>query len=336
MATIGDVAKAAGVSRSTVSYALSGKRSISLDTQQRIERAIRELDFTVNAGARALATRRTMALGLLVHFDPDEFAPAMLEYILPITTRARELGYDILMVTEPDGAAALTRVASSGMVDGLLLLSVSTEDDRLPALRAARQPGAAIGVPLDAAGVDVVDLDFGDAARVLIGHLAGLGHRRIGVITPPAHVFERGGTYGVRFRDAAVQAAAALGLDLAVQPAGATAQAMEPMITRFLDENPGLTALVVHSDRAVAMLPSILGRRGVAVPEQLSVVSLYSGEFARDFSLPYTYVETGPSELGTRVVERLVERIEHPEHAEDPAVRLLDARLVDRGSAAPL
>ena len=56
MATIGDVAKAAGVSRSTVSYALSGNRPISLETRQRIDAAIAKLGFTVNAGARALAT----------------------------------------------------------------------------------------------------------------------------------------------------------------------------------------------------------------------------------------------------------------------------------------
>jgi DNA-binding LacI/PurR family transcriptional regulator len=336
MATIGDVAKAAGVSRSTVSYALSGKRSISLETQQRIKDAIRDLDFTVNAGARALATRRTMALGLLVHFDPDEFAPAMMEYILPITTRARELGYDILMATEPDGAAALTRVTSSEMVDGVILLSVSTQDDRLPALTAARQPGAAIGVPQDAAGVDVFDLDFRDAGRLLVEHLAALGHRRVGLITPPIHVFERGGTYGVRFRDAAVETAAARNVELSIRASETTAAAMEPMVNTFLDENPDLTALIVHSDRAVAMLPSILGRRGISVPEQLSVVSLYSGEFARDFSLPYTFVETGPTELGAQVVERLVDRIEHPERADAPAIRLLDARLVDRGSAVAL
>ena len=64
MATIEDVARAAGVSRSTVSYALSGKRSISRETQKRVEQAIAELGFTVNAGARALATSQTMSISL--------------------------------------------------------------------------------------------------------------------------------------------------------------------------------------------------------------------------------------------------------------------------------
>ncbi|MEO5921964.1 MAG: LacI family DNA-binding transcriptional regulator, partial [Pseudolysinimonas sp.] len=82
MVTIGDVAREAGVSRSTVSYALTGKRSISRETRDRIDEAIRLLGFTVNAGARALATSETMVLGLLLQFHQDEFPPAMLQYIL--------------------------------------------------------------------------------------------------------------------------------------------------------------------------------------------------------------------------------------------------------------
>ena len=104
MATIDDVAKAAGVSRSTVSYALSGKRSISPETRRRIDQAIKHLNYTPNAGARALRTAQTGVLGLLVQFHEDEFAPAMLQYILPITETSRALGYDILMMTETDGA----------------------------------------------------------------------------------------------------------------------------------------------------------------------------------------------------------------------------------------
>jgi DNA-binding LacI/PurR family transcriptional regulator len=82
MATIDDVARAAGVSRSTVSYALSGKRPITRETRDRINAAIEQLGFTVNAGARALASSETMVLGLLLQFHQDEFPPAMLQYIL--------------------------------------------------------------------------------------------------------------------------------------------------------------------------------------------------------------------------------------------------------------
>src|SRR5699024_8339547 len=98
--TIGDVARTAGVSRSTASYALSGKRAISEDVRRRVEEAVQELGYSPNAGARALATSRTRTIGLLAQFYEDEFAPAMLQYMLGVSDTARELGYDILLVTE--------------------------------------------------------------------------------------------------------------------------------------------------------------------------------------------------------------------------------------------
>src|ERR1039457_6098404 len=99
--------------------------------RERIEAAIKDLAFTPNAGARALATSQTMVIGLFVQFLEDEFSPAMLQYVLPISDAAREAGYDILMVTEADGPHAVHRISSSGMVDGVILLNVAHEDPRL-------------------------------------------------------------------------------------------------------------------------------------------------------------------------------------------------------------
>ncbi|WP_284298257.1 LacI family DNA-binding transcriptional regulator [Homoserinibacter gongjuensis] len=132
------------MSRSTVSYALSGKRTISDETRERIELAVRELGFTPNAGARALATSQTMVIGLLVQFFRDEFSPAMLQYVLPISDAAREAGYDILMVTEDDGPRALKRITDSDMVDGVVLLNVAHDDPRVKpcAPRGSRAPSS--------------------------------------------------------------------------------------------------------------------------------------------------------------------------------------------------
>ena len=332
MATIDDVAKAAGVSRSTVSYALSGKRSISPDTRRRIDAAIKTLKYTPNAGARALRTAQTAIVGLLVQFHQDEFAPAMLQYILPIADCARARGYDILMMTEVDGAEALTRTAESGMVDGLILLDVTDQDPRLDALRAARQPGALVGLPGDTHGLDVFDLDFESAARTLVDHLHGLGHRELLLVTPPQHVFERGGAYSWRFRDAAARRASALGLTLSVHYGESRQPAIDRNLHRVLDERPAATGLIVHNDASVAALPHVLHDRGMRVPDDLSVVSLYSREFARWFSLPYTAVESSPDLLGQLAVEQVIRRIQSTDDAGPHGTRFITADLVDRGS----
>jgi DNA-binding LacI/PurR family transcriptional regulator len=335
LATIDDVAKAAGVSRSTVSYALSGKRPISPETRRRIDAAIKTLQFTPNAGARALRSSRTAVLGMLVQFHEDEFAPAMLSYILPIADTARAHGYDILMMTEPDGAEALTRVTESGMVDGLVLLDATHDDPRLDALRAARQPGVMVGLPGDTRGLDVVEFDFEAGARTLVDHLHGLGHTRLLLVTPARHVAERGGAYSWRFRDAAVRRAEALGLEIVVEHGEAQQPAIDQTLHRVLDDNPDATGLIVHNDATVAALPHVLHARGVRVPDDLSVVSLFSQDFARWFSLPYTAVESSPGVLGQLAVEQLTRRIETPESAGPFGTRFVTAELVDRGSTAP-
>lgn len=333
MATIGDVAREAGVSRSTVSYALTGKRSVSLETRERIDAAIRKLGFTVNAGARALATAQTMVLGLLLQFHEDEFPPAMLQYILAVSSAARERGYDILMVTDPDGAGAVTRITSSYMVDGVVLLDVTHDDPRLAALRAAPRPGALIGLPRDTENLHVFDLDFGEAARMLVDHLYGLGHHEIIIVSPPRHVFERGGAYAWRFRDAAQERAARYGITLHAY----YGESQQPGITRslnaILDARPNATGLIVHNDASIAVLPSLLHERGVRVPEDLSVVSLYSRDFGRSFLLPYTAVETAPDVLGREAVQRLVNSINAPD-AVPPSVTFIEPTLTIRGTTA--
>lgn len=333
MPTIGDVAKAAGVSRSTVSYALSGNRPISRETRERIDAAITELGFTVNAGARALATSQTMVLALLLQFHEDEFPPAMLQYILAVSEAAREHGYDILMVTDSDGAGAITRITSSNMVDGVVLLDVTHDDPRLDALRAARQPGALVGLPRDTEGLDVFDLDFGEAARLIVDHLYGLGHHEIALVSPPRHVFERGGAYAWRFRDAALERAARYGIRIHAHYGESQQPAIERSLNAILDARRDATALIVHNDASIAALPGVLRERGTEVPRDLSVVSLYSRDFGRTFLLPYTAVETSPDGLGRKAVQHLVRRIADPDYG-PPVVGFIEPELTDRGSTA--
>ena len=152
---------------------------------------------------------------------------------------------------------------------------------------------------------------------MLVDHLYGLGHRKIILVSPPRHVFERGGAYAWRFRDAASSA----------RPATASTstpyygESQQPGISRslnaILDARADATALIVHNDASIAVLPAVLHQRGVRVPDDLSVVSLYSQDFGRSFLLPYTAVETSPDKLGREAVQHLVRRIIDPGYGAD-------------------
>jgi DNA-binding LacI/PurR family transcriptional regulator len=329
--TIEDVARRAGVSRSTVSYALSGKRSISIQTRERIEAAIAELGYTPNAGARALATSQTMVVGLFVQFVEYEFSPAMLQYVLPICDVAREAGYDILMVTEADGPHAVRRILSSGMVDGVVLLNVAYEDARLPVMRKMKQPGAMVGLPRVPDDFDVFDLDFAEAGRMLVDHLAERGHRDVILVTPHEQVYERGGAYAWRFRDAALQRAATYGIRVRSYFGETQQPAVNQQLNEILDAREG-EAMIVHNDAVIAALPSVLYSRGIRVPDDLSVVGMFSEDFGKLFSLPYTAVETSPGKLGRLAVQALVQRMIDPLDAGAPRVELVAPHITDRGS----
>ncbi|MGW0605325.1 LacI family DNA-binding transcriptional regulator [Streptomyces sp. NPDC002644] len=135
MVTLAEVAQHAGVSASTVSYVLSGKRSISEGTRQRVERSIRELGYHPNAGARALASSRSNIIALMVPLRTDMYVPVMMEIAIAVATTARAHGYDVLLLTGEEGPDAVRRVTSSGLADGMILMDVELDDERLPLLR---------------------------------------------------------------------------------------------------------------------------------------------------------------------------------------------------------
>ena len=320
------------MSRSTASYALSGKRTISPEVRARVAAAVRELGYTPNAGARALATSRTSVIALLGRFLPDEFAPAMLQYILGVTNQARELGYDTLLVSEDDGAGALRRISASRMVDGFVLLNVAENDDRLPVLRDAPQPGALLGLPGDPGGVDVFDLDFPAAGALMVDTMHAHGHRELILISQPLHVIERGGAYVWRLADRARERAGQLGITLHSYFGAAGQPQVGDDLHKFLDAHPSATGLLLNNEAAAAALPNVLASRGLSCPGDLSVIGRFSDDVARMFSLPYSAVDSAADELGRRAVEALVQRIEQGPSSPPVQIQLIPPVIHDRGS----
>ena len=95
-----EVAKAAGVSISTVSYALSGKRPVTEETRRRVQETVERLGYTPNARARALAGKLTRILALTEPLHEYTHAPTHMTFVLAASVAARRLGYDILLLTD--------------------------------------------------------------------------------------------------------------------------------------------------------------------------------------------------------------------------------------------
>ena len=332
MATIHDVARVAGVSISTVSYALSGKRTITAATRARVADAVAELGYRPNAGARMLAGSRTSIIALTAPMHGDTHPPALMSFVLAVVTAARSYDYDVLLLTQGDSLSGLGRVASSSLVDGVVMMDVAVDDERLPVIRALDLPTALIGIPHDTADLTCVDLDFESAADLAVQRLADLGHASVGMLGHSQHLYDRGSNFAPRFRDGYLAAGAARGVVTAFHTTEATRQAVAEAYDDLRRQLPDLTALVLNCNENVhAILLELLRERGTRVPEDLSIVSACSS-FSTDHLVPALDVIPLPAaEQGRRAVELLMRQLDG---RREPHVELIPPDYVSRGSTA--
>jgi DNA-binding LacI/PurR family transcriptional regulator len=333
MANITDVARVAGVSISTVSYALSGKRPIAAATKTRIAQAVKELDYRPNAGARMLAGTRTNIFALTAPMHADTHPPALMAFVLSVVTAARSYDCDVLLLTEGEATSGLRRVASSSLVDGIIMLDVTTDDERIAVIRELGLPTSLIGVPNDTAGLTCVDLDFEEAARLAVDRLVAQGHTSIGLMGHAQVLYERGSNYAPRFRDSFLAAGEAAGIATAFHTTDATRAGVELSLDALSAELPGLTAVVLNCNENIhGILLEVLREREVPVPAELSIVSACSS-FSTDHFLPPLDVIPLPSvESGRRAVELLVQQLGG---FTDPHVELITPTYETRNSTAP-
>ncbi|MGW8767233.1 LacI family DNA-binding transcriptional regulator, partial [Streptomyces sp. NPDC055815] len=274
MVTLADVARRAGVSTSTVSYALSGKRPISDETRIRIEGAIAALGYHPNAGARALAGKRSHIIALVVPLHPEVHVPTMMDIAIAVTMTARERGYDVLLLTNDEGPEGVRRVTGSGLADGVILMDVRLDDDRIPVLRSQGTPAALIGLPDDPSGLSCVDYDFATAGALCADHLADLGHRDIAFIGYSSGVYRRHAGYAERTLNGFRERAEARGLRFVHRPCEGTYDSTAATLGRVLADRPDTTGFVVQNEGAIGPLLSLLRASGRTVPEDVSVVAV--------------------------------------------------------------
>lgn len=332
MVTLAEVAQHAGVSASTVSYVLSGKRSISASTRERVEQSIQELGYHPNAGARALASSRSNIIALMVPLRTDMYVPVMMEIAIAVATTARTHGYDVLLLTGEEGPDAVRRVTRSGLADAMILMDVELDDERLPLLRATDQPSVLIGLPADTTGLTCVDLDFGATGALCAEHLALLGHRDIAVIGEAPAVYERHTGFAERTLDGLRARSRELGLRVLHRPCEGGYDAMALTLARILDERPGTTGFVVQNESAVEPLLALLRQKGRAVPEDVSVIAICPDQVATQASVRLTSVAIPAQDMGRQAVEHLIAKLEG--RGKDEVV-LIAPELTVRASTGP-
>ncbi|MCH5671794.1 LacI family DNA-binding transcriptional regulator [Streptomyces gilvus] len=332
MVKITDVARHAGVSPSTVSYALSGKRPISEETRQRVEAAIRELGYRPHAGARALASSRSNVLALVVPLRAGIHVPVVMQFAVSVVTTARRYDHDVLLLTQEEGEDGLRRVADTALVDALIVMDVQLHDPRLPLLRSLERPSVMIGFPSDADGLTCIDLDFKAAGEACVEHLARLGHRVVALVGSPPEVYVRQTAFAQRVVQGFTAAADRSGLSSSVHPCEATPAGARLVAEQLLREQPALTGVVVHNEPILEPLIDAFEQLGLRVPGDLSVTAICPDELAESVRVPVTSVALPSAEVGERAVQLLMKKLGG---SAVPEATLLPPRMTERASTAP-
>ncbi|HWD04095.1 MAG TPA: LacI family DNA-binding transcriptional regulator [Amycolatopsis sp.] len=335
MASLQEVADAAGVSRSVASRALSGdaRARISAATRERVQRAAELLDYVPNHRAQALRFARSGAVGLIV---PDVNNAVFAELLGGVQDRAREVSMSVLLSQidpPPTGREQLRELVGAGRVDGILLQRREDFDDRkLGAVLTKAVPAVLINSKLeDRVGSVVLD----DAAGVSLAtrHLIDLGHTRIGHLAGfAAH------DTAVRRHQGFCAAMESAGLPVRrawVQRSGWEARGGADAVHRLMKARTKPTALVVSSVNAGIGALSALSRLGVRVPEDLSVVAINDTWVAETWTPPLTTVRMPLRTLGRRACSMLFDHLEGAPLT-DVVITTPAPELIVRGSTRPL
>lgn len=325
---LADVADAAGVTKGIASRVLNGDPAVAVrpETRERILRLADELGYRPHAGARALATARTMTLAFLV---PALDNPPYVTIARGAHRRAAERGYLSLLAEDlPGDRAGGPRgdLLRRGRVDGVLVGSATDADPLGEVLRAAGIPHVFVNRAVTGSRRNVT-LDVGLASRLAVDHLVSLGHRRIVHLAGPDDVAPS------RERRLAFEAAVTeRGLeDLPVIESGFLEAEGRAAVGAVLLADP--TAVVTSSlGQAIGVLRG-LHERGVRVPGDVSVVAYDDFPLAAATIPALTTVAMPLDELGAAAVDALLAQLAG-EPPTDVAVATAP-RLVIRESTAP-
>lgn len=335
MSRIEDVARIAGVSTATVSRALRGLPKVSEHTRARVLAAAAELDYVASPTAASLASGKTRVVGVVVPYVTRWY---FAQLISGASRVLREHGYHVLLLDVGDNGPQRTLLLDSRMlskrVDAVLVLSLQLHDVELELLRRLRLPVVTVGT--HTRGWPSVRIDDVDVARKATEHLIALGHRTIGFIggEPTPHPdFATPSDRRRGFEDAMaahglpVDPAHVLSADWSVRGGASAGE-------HLLAACPRPTAVFVASDEMAMGLLHTAGRKGVRVPDDLSVVGVDDHEQAWVHGL--TTVAQPVQHEGERASRLLLEELaRHGLHDQGTEVITVPTELVVRSSTAP-
>jgi LacI family repressor for deo operon, udp, cdd, tsx, nupC, and nupG len=335
--SIKDIAKAAGVSHSTVSRALSDSRLVKAETKSRIQDLAREMGYSPDAWARSLVMGQTRTVGVVVTTIADPF---IAEVMQGIESTAYEHGYTVILASsnsEPEREMAAVEMLRSKRVDGVIVTS-----SRVGALY--QQHLERIGVPVvllnnhsEQSGryTFSVTVDNQHGGHLATQHLIELGHRRIAYVNGPEGTSSSEGRLA-GYRQALADAGIIPDSNLIVPGAGRTESGKQAFLAlKALAELP--TAVFCYNDVTAIGLMCAAREAGLSVPRDLSVVGFDDIPFASYMYPALTTVAQPKFEMGKQAMQMALALMSAPAlPAAEASDIVVKGTLIVRSSSGPV
>ncbi|HVU10704.1 MAG TPA: LacI family DNA-binding transcriptional regulator [Phototrophicaceae bacterium] len=326
------VAAYAAVSEATVSYVINnGPRPVAPETRERVLRAIRELGYSPSTVARNLRAQRTTTMGLLL---PDIINPFYAEVAQVIENTCFAHGYTTILCNSSQSQQHeqdYVNMLRAQRAAGVILIPIGANTHAVRQLREANIPTVVLEYEFDNAFCLVIDELRG--GLLLTQHLLQLGHRRIGCIAS----IEDSSSSKVRFEGyiKALNQAEVVPDESLIVHTHQEIAASEAATFTLLDLPEPPTAIFVHNDRLALGALSAIRKRGLRVPEDISVVGYDNVVEAAFFHPPLTTIDYPKHQIGEEAVRLLFDLIGQPDPALKPVTKMLPVELIVRESTAP-
>jgi LacI family transcriptional regulator len=325
-----DVAAVAGVSGATVSRAINQAGPVSPKLRERIERAITQLGYVPNGAARALASHRTRAIGMIIPtLENANFAIAAegaQHYLI-------NAGYQMLVASsgyDPKQEWAHIQSLVGHGIDGIILVGAQRSEEVTDYLRSRRLPYVVTWSLADN-NTPSVGFDNSEAARQLAKHLLDLGHRQVGVIAGLTKNNDRAAARlgGIRraFRERGLE----FPRELLIERPYRIAEG-QLALRALWTMSPPPTAVICGNDQLAFGALIECYRQGIVVPDQLSIAGFDDLEFASQILPTLTTIHVPAEEIGRRAAAFLVDRLNG---LASPMTTEVAVSLVVRGSSGP-
>lgn len=336
MTTIKDIAKAAGVSITTVSRGLNGYSDVSEKTREKIVRIAKELNYSPNTLARSLVMNKSKTFGLLVSGLNQSSAKDNITFdmLAGINKFVGECGYDIVLLSTTSTKQrekTYTQLCRERRVDGVIIQGIRTDDPYLKEVVESDIPCVLIDIPLTSSTVGYVTTDNILGAKKAVQHLIHMGHKKIGFINGHDFAFvsqQRLAGYKEAINEANIQINQKW-----IRNGEFSEETAELVASKLLEEHPEITAIFCASDLMALGVIQAARKLGIDVPNELSIIGFDDIILASYVTPSLTSIAQNTFQMGYEAARLLLSIFEN--EAESHVVSL-GTELMIRESTKPL